>query len=84
MDGSGEVPHDELGPWLEFKEADGELYDVLWPVLDRPLAESVLDLEPFAVLFAKNSNGEDLPTLSRRDGLKSPERLDMSSIWVGV
>jgi len=28
--GLGEVPQDELAPWLEFEEADGELYDVLW------------------------------------------------------
>jgi len=29
MVGSGEVPQDELGPWFEFEEADGELYEVL-------------------------------------------------------
>lgn len=43
--GSGEVPQDELGPWLEFDEAEGELYDVLWPVLPLPFAESVFNLD---------------------------------------
>jgi hypothetical protein len=81
MVGSGEVPQDELAPWPEFEEADGELYDVLCPVLIVPLAESVLDREPLdtaAVVFAKKSNGGVLPTLSRIEGLKSPERLDIS------
>ncbi len=66
---------------LEFEEADGELYDVLWPVLIFPLAESVLDLEPFETVLlvpAKKSNGGVFATLSRSVGLKSPERLDMS------
>jgi hypothetical protein len=87
MAGSGEVPQDELAPWLEFEEA-GELYVVLCPVLIFPLAESVLDLEPFetVLVLAKKSNGGVLPTLSRMEGLKSPERLDMSppSSWPGV
>jgi hypothetical protein len=29
IDGSGEVPQDELGPWFEFDDAEGELYVVL-------------------------------------------------------
>jgi hypothetical protein len=82
--GSGEVPQDELGPWLEFDEAEGELYDVLWPVLPLPFVESVLDLdalELFLLLpfFEKNSKGGLLPTLSRSDGLKRPDRLDISA-----
>ena len=66
---------------MEFEEADGELYVVLCPVLIVPLAESVLDLEPFEtalVVFPKKSKGGVFPTLSRIEGLKSPERLDMS------
>jgi hypothetical protein len=45
-----------------------------------PLAESVLDLDPFELLllFAKYSNGGDFPTLSSSEGLNNPERLDMS------
>jgi len=33
--GSGDVPHDELTPRFEAEteDSDGELYDVLWPVL---------------------------------------------------
>jgi hypothetical protein len=77
MVGSGEVPQDELGPWFPFEEADGELYDVLGPVLICPL-ESVLDLDPLVPLVAKNSKGELLPTLLRIEGLKRPERLDIS------
>jgi hypothetical protein len=77
IEGSGEVPQDELGPWFEFDEADGELYDVLWPVLIC-LLESVLDLDPFVPLLAKYSKLGLLLTLSRSEGLKRPERLDIS------
>lgn len=89
IDGSGEVPQDELGPpWFELDEADGELYDVFWPVLMLPLAESVLDLDPLEVLiaFPKKSYCGLLPTVSSIEGLKRPERLDISplSICAGV
>jgi hypothetical protein len=76
--GSGEVPQDEFGPLLEFDEADGELYEVLWPVLILP---SALDLDPFVLaLFPKKSYSGLFPTLSRIEGLKSPERLDISPL----
>lgn len=82
--GSGEVPQDELGPWLEFDEAEGELYDVLWPVLPLPFAESVFNLDALELflltpLFEKNSKGGLFPTLSRSEGLKRPDRLDISA-----
>lgn len=57
------------------------------------LAESVLDLDPLDVVLLlvllvvlKKSNGGDLPTLSRSEGLNRPERLDISPplIWAGV
>lgn len=85
--GSGEVPQEELGPLFEFEDTEGELYDVLWPVLIVPLAESVLDLDAWDSLLLKRvSNGELFPTLSRIEGLKRPEKLDMSppSICAGV
>ncbi len=50
------------------------------------MAESVLDLESFGLvlLFAKKSKVGVLPTRSGSEGLKGPERLDMSSAWAGV
>jgi len=78
MVGSGDVPHEELAPWLELDEADGELYDVLCPVLICPL-ESVLDLDPFVPLCPKKSYEGLLLTLSSSDGLNKPDKLDISA-----
>jgi len=64
---------------LEFDEADGELYEVLWPVLICPL-ESVLDLDPFDPLLLKNSKDELLLTLSRIEGLNRPDNADISPL----
>jgi hypothetical protein len=81
MDGSGEVPQDELAPRFEFDEADGELWEVLWPLLICPL-EAVLDLD----VFVKKSMLELalLFTLSRSVGLNRAEKLDMSLVSSGV
>jgi len=81
MEGSGEVPQDELVPRFELDEADGELWEVLWPLLICPL-EVALDIDP---VFAKKSNEDpDLLTLSSRVGLKRPEKPDMSTGCSGV
>jgi len=45
--GSGDVPHEELAPMLEFDDADGELVERA-PV--RPKLESWLPLDAFATL----------------------------------
>lgn len=49
--GSGEVPHDELGPTLEFVDAEGELVDVSAPMLT---CESRLAREALAMLAFVN------------------------------
>lgn len=79
MEGSGDVPQDELVPRFEFDEADGELWEVLWPLLVCPV-ELVLDLDP----VVKKSKLEVLLTLSRNVGLKRPEKPDMSPVSKGV
>jgi len=50
--GSGEVSQEELWPLLEaeFEDADGELYEVFWPVLFGPRSESELDLDAFELV----------------------------------
>lgn len=55
---------------------------MLCPVLPLPVAESVLDLEPFEVLTAlpKKSYSGLFPTVSSIEGLKRPERLDISPL----
>ena len=65
MYGSGEVPHDELGPPWEFDDA-GELWDVLWPLLPLALltaVESVLDLDPGQLFVGLCTllSGENIP-----------------------
>jgi hypothetical protein len=45
---------------------------LIWPL------ESVLDLDPFDPLLLKNSKDGLLPTLSSREGLKRPDKLDIS------
>jgi hypothetical protein len=47
VSGSGDVPHEEVAPMLEFEDADGELVDS-GPV--RPKFESALPLDAFATL----------------------------------
>ena len=81
IEGSGEVPQDELGPRFEFDDADGELCEVLWPLLICPV-EAVLDLDG----LVKKSKLELvlLLTLSRSVGLKRPEKCDMSAVSSGV
>ena len=78
------MPQDELVPRFEFdSEADGELWEVLCPLLICP-EELVFDLDE----LVKKSKLELvlLFTLSRRVGLNRAEKPDMSpessGVWV--
>lgn len=62
--GSGDVPHEELGPPLELEEHDGDEEDVAAP----GLCEFTLP------------RAADAMTLSVRGGLKMPENLARSSL----